>query len=116
MAKILVVDDEEFVLEFVKTALGRIHEVIACDNWLQAIRHIFKERFDLILLDVKLPDITGDSFSSILKKCYSKRLNMEVGYLRLFLRSRFPAGAIRCRLRIHDIDGQTCPASVSCRA
>jgi two-component system response regulator (stage 0 sporulation protein F) len=67
MAKILVVDDEVGIRELLRKALDREgYEVITVSTAKQSLELIFKEPFDLILLDVKLSP--EDSGISILQK------------------------------------------------
>ena len=63
MAKILVVDDEVRIRELLRKALDREgYEVITVPTAEQSLELIFKEPFDLILLDVRLsPEDSGIS-------------------------------------------------------
>ncbi len=58
--KILVVDDEEIICNLMKDFLeeGGYSITIAC-NGDEAIREISKVRFDIIVTDIKMPDISG---------------------------------------------------------
>lgn len=59
MAKILIVDDEENIRESLKSALDkRGHETVTAENAVKA-RDFFSAGFDLILMDVLLPDGNG---------------------------------------------------------
>jgi len=62
MARILIVDDSESVLEFVKEALETDgHKIYTAKNGLEANKVIFsRQRPDLILLDVMMPMLDGD--------------------------------------------------------
>lgn len=67
MAKILVVDDEVRIRELLRKSLNIAgYEVITVSTAEQSVELIFKEPFDLILLDVRLS--SGESGISILKK------------------------------------------------
>lgn len=60
MNRILVVDDEQDVLEALYHSLGRRGYQVStasCGN--EAIEKVKKERFDVALLDIQLPDISG---------------------------------------------------------
>ena len=61
MAKrILVVDDDENILNLERTILeGKGFEVIAAPGGAQALDILSKQAFDLILLDVMMPEIDG---------------------------------------------------------
>ncbi|HEX74179.1 MAG TPA: response regulator [Dehalococcoidia bacterium] len=59
-AKILVVDDELGVLQFLSRLLAEEgYEVDAVDNTGDALEKIKKERYNLVLLDIKMPDMSG---------------------------------------------------------
>jgi PAS domain S-box-containing protein len=59
-ARILVVDDEPAVLQFLCEKLtGAGHKVETVDNASDALERIKSERYSLILLDIKLPGMSG---------------------------------------------------------
>jgi CheY-like chemotaxis protein len=68
-AKILVVDDEEVVRDLVKRVLAdEGYEVDTEDNADDALKRIESKRYNLILLDVKMPGISGiELYGSIQK-------------------------------------------------
>lgn len=59
--KILIIDDEKDFSYFVKENLQRLtnYEVITSDSGKKGMRAALKEKPDLILLDVIMPDIDG---------------------------------------------------------
>lgn len=59
--KILIVDDEDMSLSSVKRVLKwrGIRNVEVCDNGREAINRIRLENFDIVLLDLLMPDIDG---------------------------------------------------------
>lgn len=58
--KILVVDDEEIVLFFVRDALEDIgYQIELSNNGLDALSKIEKEYFDFVLTDIRMPDCNG---------------------------------------------------------
>ncbi len=60
MARILVVDDEETLLELVSLILKTEgHEVRTASTGPDALEIMKHERFDLVLLDVMMPDMDG---------------------------------------------------------
>jgi DNA-binding response OmpR family regulator len=60
MAKILAVDDDPTLLRFVGDYLeGEGHQVVAADRGAKALKQFFRERPDLILLDVMMPGMDG---------------------------------------------------------
>jgi len=66
---ILIVDDEKSVLKALSLTLGRRYRVISAERGSDAISLFDKERPDLVLLDIGLPDITG---IDVLKKMKGK--------------------------------------------
>ncbi len=62
-AKILIVNDEANVLRILGRALeAEGHRIISAETGEAALRKITSEPFDLLILDVKLPDMSGISF------------------------------------------------------
>jgi two-component system response regulator FlrC len=60
MARILVADDEEGLREFVADALaGDGHVVVRAADGAEALQHIAREQFDLVITDLKMPRIDG---------------------------------------------------------
>ncbi len=77
MAKILVIDDDRTDLDFVTDTLQREHEIVTVDNWTFALHLIVKEIFDLMLVDIKLPGLTGDLLVEVLEhQLRNKPLNI----------------------------------------
>ncbi|RME01335.1 MAG: response regulator [Deltaproteobacteria bacterium] len=59
-ARILVIDDETTIVELISRVLTLMgHEVITCQNAREARRALEGSDFDLITLDLKMPDISG---------------------------------------------------------
>ena len=59
--KILLVDDEDMSLSSVKRILKwrGVRNVETCDNGREAIKRIRNENFDIVLLDLLMPDVDG---------------------------------------------------------
>jgi DNA-binding NtrC family response regulator len=58
--RILVIDDERTTLDFLKQALPDFGlDVVAIDNGPEGIERYKEERFDLVLVDVMMPEIDG---------------------------------------------------------
>lgn len=68
MAKILAIDDQPDILTFVTSTLGAEHRVSVTESWITAVELILKEHFDLILIDIKMPGLSGDKLADVLKK------------------------------------------------
>jgi DNA-binding NtrC family response regulator len=77
MAKILIVDDEAHIRELLRKVLtGAGYEVISVPSAEQSLDIIFKEPFDLILMDVRLH--SGESGLSIVKKVREHQKNIPI--------------------------------------
>lgn len=60
MAKVLIVEDEKNINELIKRNLQLVgHKCIQCFDGHQALKELYNDKFDLILLDVMLPGISG---------------------------------------------------------
>jgi len=58
--RVLVVDDEPVLLKALETLLGKKgHHVTALDSPISATQRLAAEDFDVALLDVKMPDLSG---------------------------------------------------------
>lgn len=67
--KILVVDDEIKIVEVVKSYLENSgYSVIKAHNGREALEKFYKEKPALIVLDLMLPDITGEDICKALRK------------------------------------------------
>jgi CheY-like chemotaxis protein len=60
--RILVVDDEPLVLLILHDTLvtpGQEYEVVACSSGQEALDQLTQGRFDLLLTDLRMPDVSG---------------------------------------------------------
>ena len=58
--KILIVDDEPRMCDSLKALLnGEGYEIHTCNSGKEAIEHLTKNRVDLVLLDIVMPEIDG---------------------------------------------------------
>lgn len=77
MASILVVDDSPLVLNLVRLVLGEVgHQVVIADNPLTVPALVRRTKFDLALVDLNMPAISGDTVIKILEEAelLSKRV------------------------------------------
>jgi len=70
MEKILIIEDEFKVAQFIKQGLEENnYEAVIAYNGLSGLEHVFSNYFDLLILDINLPDINGlDVCNEIRKK------------------------------------------------
>ena len=58
--QILIVDDEEIICEMLRDALEPAsYRVITCTQGTAALKHIDEHDFDVVITDLKIPDISG---------------------------------------------------------
>ena len=69
MAKVLIIDDSEVVIGMVQMMLEDAgYEVVALSSGLGASSRILEEQPDLVLMDVNMPAISGDSLVELIRK------------------------------------------------
>ena len=78
--KILIVDDDPSTIRLVsKLLLGQGYQVISAENGMEALVKIKKEKPDLVVLDVMMPEINGYDV------CYQLRFNKEFEHIPIIL-------------------------------
>lgn len=81
MPKILIADDERDILELVRFVLEFSNfEVVTAENGEEALRKVLAEAPDLVLLDVRMPRMTGHQVCQALK-ANSKTRSIPVVFL-----------------------------------
>lgn len=82
MKRILVIDDELIIRSSCKKILiPEGYEVISVESGKEGIKLLEKEAFDLILLDLKMPDIDGVEVLKIIKdKLHETKVVILTGY------------------------------------
>lgn len=68
MKKILVVDDEFEELEQIKEILQKEFEVTIATNGAQAMDYIDSNEFNLFLVDIKMPALSGYDLARLIKE------------------------------------------------
>lgn len=72
MSRILVIDDDYVVLDLLKeTLLMEGYDVICVSSGLDGLEQLIREKPDLVLLDVMMPDIDGYEMCKKIKECQS---------------------------------------------
>ncbi len=62
MKKVLVIDDDAEILNLIRTRLQAHYEVILASDGETGLQKIPSEKPDLILLDIKMPQVDGFTF------------------------------------------------------
>lgn len=68
--RILVVDDDEAVLLVLRDSLAELPgspQVVACSSGADAVGRVRAEHFDLVLTDLRMPDIDGVALTTIVR-------------------------------------------------
>ena len=88
--KILVVDDEPLMRDFlVETLQRKKYLVEAVGNGSQAIEKVKAEYYDLVLTDMRMPEVTG---MEVLKETKKVGLNVNI-YFSIFINLSFSVGS-----------------------
>ncbi|RME02416.1 MAG: response regulator [Planctomycetota bacterium] len=77
MAKILVIDDDSAVIDFVQQIFGEEHTVVGLEGWAQASKYIFRHGVNIVLIDINMPGLQGDELAAILKE-HTKNLDLKI--------------------------------------
>jgi two-component system response regulator PilR (NtrC family) len=82
MAKILVVDDDQGIRDFLEIMLSREgYEVTCAPDANKALHQCKKEKYDLILTDLKMPKIDGIEFLKEIKEiCQETMMILMTAY------------------------------------
>lgn len=94
--KVLLVDDDFYLKNHFEAYLnscgaGDLYELSAVYNVTDALQLLEKERFDLILLDQKLPDYNGlDAYRTVKRKSKNARIVLCTNYNTEDLRAESP--------------------------
>ena len=77
--KILVVDDDLFTLRSIEHNLrGEGYEVSVSEDGFSALEILQKEKIDLIICDIMMPNLSGLGFLNLLKQFYLNRIPVIV--------------------------------------
>ncbi len=74
--KILICDDSQFIRKRLATILTELNpEILEAKDGAEALDLLKKENFDLVLLDLLMPNITG---KEVLERMFDEKLNTPV--------------------------------------
>jgi DNA-binding NtrC family response regulator len=74
MSKILVIDDEESIRSLLDTLLSRKgHEVVLAESGKQGLELFRRERPDVVVLDLKMPEMDGLTVLKALRRIDSQQ-------------------------------------------
>jgi len=74
MAKIMVVDDEPDIRKLIEKVLKKAgHKIVKCENGAQCLEQYPKEKPDLLILDVMMPEMDGWETYKRIKKIKPKQ-------------------------------------------
>lgn len=71
MAKILIVDDEPVILSLTAQILSQKYDIVTATSGTDALKLYWREKPDLILADLLMPEMSGFELYEILKQNYS---------------------------------------------
>ncbi|MFN8369631.1 MAG: response regulator [Bacteriovoracaceae bacterium] len=67
--KILIVDDEPLIRDLIRDQLSEFSDdIFDCDDGVKALELLKKEAFDVVLTDIKMPNMDGIEFIQILSE------------------------------------------------
>jgi CheY-like chemotaxis protein len=79
--RILIVDDEQDILDSVKSLVETMgYEAEIVNNGIKALEILKKEKFDLVLLDILMPEMSGREVLEKLRED-SKLKNQKVAFM-----------------------------------
>jgi CheY-like chemotaxis protein len=66
--KVLIVDHNDLNRKLFESLIGQVYSFVAVQNGLEAISKASSEKFDLILMDIQMPEMDGITASKIIRK------------------------------------------------
>ena len=98
--RILIIDDDDIARELLCSTLKRLgHEVHELATAIGATRAIFAHDIDAVVVDVMLPDISGDKLARVLRQ------NSRGQSLAIVLVSSLPIDELRALALVAQADG-----------
>ncbi len=72
--RILILDDEEMIVEILSDMLSDAgHTVAHCHSGLDALQRLGRETFDVVLVDLRMPQMSGEEFIQLLQNLPAER-------------------------------------------
>ncbi|MCS7151388.1 MAG: response regulator [Endomicrobia bacterium] len=105
--RIIVIDDDKEILDLLETFFSTLgHQTDVFTNSIEGLRSIAKEVYDLVLLDIKLPERDG---IEVLKEIKSVDTNLPVVMITGYKEAEkvieaFRNGAMDCLLKPFNFD------------
>lgn len=93
--KILITDDHKIVRDGLKEILKqvpKIEDIVEANDGAEALVHFNREKFDLVLLDISLPDMTG---LEVLKAIIQKKPAQKVLILSMHPQEQYAIRALK---------------------
>jgi signal transduction histidine kinase len=82
---ILVVDDEKYIRKIIKNAFATAgYHCIIASNVEEALAILSKNDIDIVITDIKMPDMDGIELLSFIKKKYNADVIVMTGYTELY--------------------------------
>lgn len=106
MSRVLLVDDNASVLLTLAIALRRRgHDVTTAANGTQALAQLFNHRFDVVVSDVRMPDISGVQLANIIQKNkYATRVILTSAYSTLEAHQNVAEAFLRKPVDVSQLD------------
>lgn len=100
MSKILLIDDDQDILRLAERLLASVgHTVTSAENGLKGLEWAQKQKFELIICDVKMPIVSGFDLTKAIRQNFSRD---EVKLI-LMTGVKDPASIERAiRMGVHD--------------
>lgn len=102
--RVLIVDDSALTLDMTRAALEEIGILVATANTMRELELHDPANYDLILMDVQMPELYGDDVAATLK-------HVRNSQARMVLFSNLPAEELATRARDAGVDGYICKQS-----
>jgi len=105
--RVLIIDDDDVARELLSSTLKQVgHQVFELATAIGATRAIFEHDVDAVVVDVMLPDISGDKLARVLRK------NSRGSRLGIVLVSSRPLAELQALAQVAQADGVVPKANI----